>query len=438
MASESKSERFVYLSNKDIKELGNKKVAKSTNNATSNAVKTFLAFCKELNIYSINIMEVKELANVLAKFYAGCRTEKGELYKVNSMNSLRNGLQRHFIIQRNVDIVKDDIFRESNACFVNVVKKIRGTIKGQVNHYPEIEPEDVQKLYASVDLKTPRGLLEKVWLDVMVHFIRRGRENLRDMTIDTFEIGSDAAGKRFVYQKSGEIDKNHSENDQQFDTIGEGRMYETGRPSCPFNSFMIYISHLNPKQPAFWQRPKESGAPGGIWYDNVPLGAKNLGTMLSNMSVKYQLSQRYTNHSVRVTSLQALEDANVEGRHIIRISGHKSEESIKCYARKLSAARKRSISAVLSNAVDFNKENLVPTNTQVNNTNDINSSSSKQPRKELSTPSISNKDITINTSDDDFFTQIPSNLLCSSSTNTSNQPIFHNCQVTINYNYCKH
>ena len=36
-------------------------------------------------------------------------------------------------------------------------------------------------------------------------------------------------------------------------------------------------------------------------------------------------------------------DENVPGRHIVRISGHKSEASIKTYARKLSSARKRSI-----------------------------------------------------------------------------------------------
>ena len=74
--------------------------------------------------------------------------------------------------------------------------------------------------------------------------------------------------------------------------------------------------------------------------------------MMSKLSIKYELSQRYTNHSIRVTGLQSLEDANIEGRHIIRISGHKNEQSIKNYARKLSAARKRNISSILSGMVD--------------------------------------------------------------------------------------
>ena len=92
-----------------ILELAKKKVSKSTNGATSNAVKTFLSFCKQLNIYSINIVDLEELKNVLSRFYAGCPTEKGELYKVNSMHSIRNGLQRHFLVVRNIDIINDKI-----------------------------------------------------------------------------------------------------------------------------------------------------------------------------------------------------------------------------------------------------------------------------------------------------------------------------------------
>ena len=34
--------------------------------------------------------------------------------------------------------------------------------KGDINHYPEIENEDVKKLYSSFDLHSPTGLLEKV------------------------------------------------------------------------------------------------------------------------------------------------------------------------------------------------------------------------------------------------------------------------------------
>ena len=71
---------------------------------------------------------------------------------------------------------------------------------------------------------------------------------------------------------------------------------------------------------------------------------------MATMSQKYNLSQRYTNHSVRGTSVQTLNDAFFQDRHIIRISSHKSEQYIKNYTRRLSKAKKRKISETFSKA----------------------------------------------------------------------------------------
>ena len=55
---------------------------------------------------------------------------------------------------------------------------------------------------------------------------RRGRENMRDMTRETFAVGTDARGRRFLYQTIDEFDSNHHENDRTFETIGEASIYE--------------------------------------------------------------------------------------------------------------------------------------------------------------------------------------------------------------------
>ena len=46
------------------------------------------------------------------------------------------------------------------------------------------------------------------------------------------------------------------------------------------------------------------------------------------MSMTYILRKRYTNFSLRVTSLQTLDDAKIEGRHIIRLSDQKLTKSV--------------------------------------------------------------------------------------------------------------
>ena len=150
----------------------------------------------------------------------------------------------------------------------------------------------------------------------------------------------------------GEADKNHDQTDGNSETTGEGVIYETGSVKCPVKCFLKYLSLLNPHLDDLWQRPRPSvNICDRIWYCNAPVGAKTLGNMLPTLSTKYQLSRRYTNHSLRVTSMQVMEDGNVKDRHIQRVSGHKSRDSISNYARRLSTAKKRKISSILSNGV---------------------------------------------------------------------------------------
>ena len=152
------------------------------------------------------------------------------------------------------------------------------------------------------------------------------------MTKSTFGVAKDATGRRYVYQVGGEWDKNHGVNDGQSETNGEGRMYETKDRNCPFSSYLKYLSYLHPMEVSLWQRLLEKLSPlqklgREIWFYWSPAREKLLENMMPRLLEKYGLSQRYTNHSVRVTSMQVLEDSAVEGRHIQRISGHKRLEN---------------------------------------------------------------------------------------------------------------
>ena len=342
--------RFVHIDDDQFEELCPKTHSKNTKRVTDTGVKLLSDFAAELKIENLEL-PIHDLDKLLVKFYAGARTKKGEYYKLNSFRGIRFSLQRYFLKRLNVDIISSDEFQAANTCFENISKLIAKSGKGSTIHHPEIEPEDLEKMYQSLSIETPTGLQEKVWLDVMIYLIRRGRENLMQMTKHTFCVGIDAAGKKFICQNSSEQDKNHDGiHDDGFDTTGEGRMYETGDSLCPVNTFTTYLSHLHPGEDSLWQRPLEKISYNSqVWYYRAPVGEKYLGGMMSKISSKYHLSQRYTNHSLRVTSMQILDDNNVESRHIVRVSGHKNTESIKSYARRLSAARKRSISQIISN-----------------------------------------------------------------------------------------
>ena len=333
------------------------KFKKNTEKSTLTSKNILNNFLREADIaLDLENCTKDELNNVLKKLYFAARKSDGDFYKITSYRSMRFGIQRHISSVRNWDIISDKEFREANNVFENMLVKLKESGKGKIDHFEEIEPEDILKLYFRFDIESPKVLLHKVWFDLCLQLCRRGRENMRNMTKSTFAVGADATGRKFIYQVSDELDKNHGANDNDFDTISEGVLYEVpNHPLCPVKSFETYISHLNPEENSLWQRPK-SGTQSTIWFNKVPMSEKSIGNLMAEMSKKYELSKRYTNHCVRVTSLQLLDDEEIPGRHIIRISGHKSESTIKTYARKLSSARKRNISDVFHKATGILQE----------------------------------------------------------------------------------
>ena len=153
----------------------------------------------------------------------------------------------------------------------------------------------------------------KVFFEIMCYLCRRGRENLREMRQDTFRIAMDATGRRFGYQHTDEKDKNHKENADPNDTIGEGSsLYERagGNPDCSVKSFEKYISKLNPRNNCLWQRPQDSFDPeDAVWYGNQALGKNTLGTMMST------ISQRATCITC-ITCITRLDDAGFKSRKL--------------------------------------------------------------------------------------------------------------------------
>jgi hypothetical protein len=70
--------------------------------------------------------------------------------------------------------------------------------------------------------------------------------------------------------------------------------------------------------------------------------------MTADISKAAKLSRVYTNHCIRATCITLLSEAGFEGRHIISLSGHRSEEIIKSYCRDMSEEQKRDMSKSIS------------------------------------------------------------------------------------------
>ncbi|KAK3101855.1 hypothetical protein FSP39_006816 [Pinctada imbricata] len=88
-----------------------------------------------------------------------------------------------------------------------------------------------------------------------------------------------------------------------------------------------------------------------FWFTAKPLSQRTFSNFMPDISKSANTNVRYTNHCVRATAIQYLNDADVEARHIMFLSDHTSESSIRSYNRTVSQEQKRRLSATLSSAL---------------------------------------------------------------------------------------
>ena len=226
------AKRFHVPDDSEIDELLENKDSVNTKKSTAVAVKCFRQFLEESGRGNTKFeeYELAELDDALKSFYAGARKTDGTLFKKSALQNMKYGIKRYLNDKRNIDINKDTEFSRSNSVFQAVIVDLKRKGLAKVEHYPDISEEDLHKLYSGdspvFDINTPCGLQFKVWFEIMLFLCRRGQENLRSMTKDTFRLKTDASGHKYVYQYRDELDKNHRANTSPLDSVTEGRMYE--------------------------------------------------------------------------------------------------------------------------------------------------------------------------------------------------------------------
>jgi hypothetical protein len=190
------SGRFANLSEAELKQITDGKDAKSTNNSTKYAVKTFRTYLKDKQLpEDFENWTKQELDSLLRCFYAEVRNIHGEMYKRTSLLSIRSSIGRHLSKTSSIDITKDKEFNSSNDMFSSMCKFTVKEGKGVVVHKDGIEHSDIRKLYMSMvfSVATQTGLLNKVWFELSLHFCRR--ENQRELKPEMFALESDNLGK---------------------------------------------------------------------------------------------------------------------------------------------------------------------------------------------------------------------------------------------------
>ena len=131
------------------------------------------------------------------------------------------------------------------------------------------------------------------------------------------------------------------------------KAHETGDRKCPVSCIKEFVNRRptvakSPESPfflAFRHRRK----PDQLWFLNNPMGKNKIGKFLSKATKDLPLSRscKYTNHSVRKTSIKTLLDSGVSHSSVAQLSGHKSLKSLDSYA-VASHQQQRHMSKILS------------------------------------------------------------------------------------------
>lgn len=242
----------------------------------------------------------------------------------------------------------DRVFQSANQVFVGVVRKLRQDGLDKTKHKDAITAADMQLIRDSGVLSTddPVGLQRKVYMEVSLHFCRRGREGLRELRKDSFIVKADENGREYVTLGYNEMEKNH-QGVKKNDIKDEPRMYGFGGASCPVGSFKKYLMKLHPSCDAFYQRPNSCFRKSGQWYCNMAVGKNLLAGMMKGISQAAGTSKLYTNHCLRVTAVSVLHARGVAPMDICSVSRHKNTESLKSYSHGPSDEKRYAMSAML-------------------------------------------------------------------------------------------
>ncbi|ESO87287.1 hypothetical protein LOTGIDRAFT_154785 [Lottia gigantea] len=319
--------------------------------ATEHLMKFALTKGKDIN--GVTSMMKSELADFLTQFYK-CYKHSGE-----DVIGIRDGLYKFFQNENGIDIINDRIFYYANIAFdrcltphqkidmLSRVDPVNGNYKvpnftgvphthsltetnsarsSPIPSFVGVKPskqtkisyEALKSLYLSEALNgdSPEYIQNKVYFDINLYVINRGKDCLRSMVKTDFEIATDEKGHRYVWLKySNKFSIREVGNvagDERSVSFGNqlgDRMYERlGDPRCPVMSFIKYVTHLHPMTTAFWQRPKRQvNKSDYVWFDNTALGNSSLGKFMQKICLQAGLKDTYTNSSIKPVYIPMVE-----------------------------------------------------------------------------------------------------------------------------------
>ncbi|CAC5370791.1 unnamed protein product [Mytilus coruscus] len=218
-------------------------------------------------------------------------------------------------------------------------------------------------LYSSDD---PIILRFRVWYNIAMHFVTRGIEFHQQPQINSFEFHFDENNREYACLSHEMKQKNWQGGLDSGETINDKRMYSCEGDRCPVASLKLLILKTDPDATSLFNHINKdallsktdpdatslfnhinkdallSKTPNilQLWYTNKSVKSYQFTRFMADVSKNASCSVMYTAHCLRATAIQAMSDAGFEIRHIMYMSGHRNEASVRSYSRDCSTSKR--------------------------------------------------------------------------------------------------
>ena len=335
-----------------MKEFEDGLTPKSTTKCTKWSVKIYEKYARSSNNQYLTLDDLKNLQpatlnEVLREFYFLMRTEDGNFYKPVSLRSVRAGIRRALLASLQPyphDIIESQHFITSNKMLETMAKKyMTEPTATKTQHKPSITEEDLVKIgiFAETAARNPTTLLYLVWFYLAYYYGQRGCEKWPEYKVSDLEFSEDSKGKFVVLSKTRMIQSKTHQGGLTSSSLDDSIMphiYEDPTdPVDPYKTFHLYIQKIDLEEGEdcrlfLTPNTKTQMNPSSVWYHKKkPMGINKISQILPEISKLADLSQRYTNQSVRATTITQLRRMGNSREKVKMITKHKSTEIMTVY-----------------------------------------------------------------------------------------------------------
>ncbi|XP_076078837.1 uncharacterized protein LOC143048853 [Mytilus galloprovincialis] len=209
---------------------------------------------------------------------------------------------------------------------------------------PDPKPQKRFKRVSDEEIIAFLLLRYRVWYNLAMHFVSRGIEFHQQLNLASFTFQKNENDRKYVTLSHETRQKNWQ---------GGLRNSEASADKWMINEYQKAPGlKTDPKAESLFNHcdkdanisPDEQN----IWFLMKSVKQYQFSRFMGDISRNAGCSRLYTAHCFRATAIQAMNDAGFEPRHIMYMSGHKNESSVRSYNRGCSVLQKESLSETLS------------------------------------------------------------------------------------------